>query len=140
MNDEKKLAHAASAPGGEGPAKDKAAGCDAKGSRLDLKALRKLCEEATPGPWRVVAHEHGTATSLEPNVMWFEDDGGDLCPTSEDLDFIAAANPATVLRLLDLVDSLRRDLNEEIRDGQRGARDAYAEGREAERQARDEGC
>ena len=32
MNDEKKLAHAASAPGGEGPAKDKAAGCDGEGT------------------------------------------------------------------------------------------------------------
>lgn len=61
---------------------------------IDTARLRELAEAATPGPWCV---EHGRVYSGDTEVA--------AMPGSRswwhDADFIAAANPAAILRLLD---------------------------------------
>lgn len=87
----------------------------------DLKELRRLAEAATPGPWiaaerpkpslvdhglRVVAERgsrYGLCVFAERDRMVQEGKG---CVWGEDMAFIAAANPATVLRLLDHIAEL----------------------------------
>ena len=73
---------------------------------IDKEDLRRLAQAASPGPWRVVKdHEfpgvHGGDVIL----------GGSFCdysvPTREDEEFIAAANPVTVIELLDEIEWLR---------------------------------
>lgn len=61
---------------------------------LDLKALRELCERATPGPWSLYFNDG----------HWLRRPGNeDLCAhTNVDARFIAAARDA-VPQLLDLV-------------------------------------
>lgn len=71
---------------------------------LNTKALREAAERATqPGPWSVIQQDPdgGAPASivLDDNGMWVAD-----CGTApHDAAFIALANPATVIALLDLV-------------------------------------
>lgn len=76
-------------------------------SNIDKRALREAAEKATPGRWEYYPGN----TSIEYNVdSMVEDQGsivyvdsGDFTQKQTDLNgtFIAAANPATVLALLD---------------------------------------
>ena len=82
--------------------------------------LRKLAEAATPGPWEADGGEISQHwSSLEP---WLEIVGkreacGPYCyggtagvERTEDAEFIAAANPASVLGLLDQLDAAEAKL------------------------------
>lgn len=82
----------------------------------DLPHLRELAEKATPGPWK---HESGQidgpnyAEVVAPGrveCMAYCYGGSSTIEWERDVDaeFIAAANPETVIALLDLIDSLRR--------------------------------
>lgn len=76
-------------------------------SNIDKRALREVAERATPGRWEY----HPGNTSIEYNVDSMDEDqgsivyvdSGDFTQKQTDLNgvFIAAANPATVLALLD---------------------------------------
>ena len=76
----------------------------------DIKRLRRLAEQATPGPWRVNMkghsyHEVARVNDLEiapPNSV-------DLSHWTVDAAYIAAASPDVVLALLDEIERLRRD-------------------------------
>lgn len=80
-------------------------------------ALRKLAEEATPGPW-YCKHKNEVWSSI---VL---DEGSDCgfidawsSPIIEDVQcsaeqlssYIAAANPSTILSMLDYIDALEKD-------------------------------
>jgi hypothetical protein len=74
----------------------------------DIKRLKRLAEQATPGPWRVNMkghsyHEVARVNDLEiapPNSV-------DLSHWTVDAAYIAAASPDVVLALLGEVDKLR---------------------------------
>lgn len=73
-------------------------------SNIDKRALREAAEKATPGPWRI-ARNGKTITSNQshPVAVVTEDFHRMLAngKTGGDAEFIAAANPATVLAILD---------------------------------------
>jgi len=69
-----------------------------------LKELRKAAEEAKLGPWKIGAMESGMVaidSFHDLQVTGFID--------TEDAEFLLAANPATILQLLNYVESLERD-------------------------------
>lgn len=73
---------------------------------IDRNELRRLAQAATPGPWKVVKdHElpgvHGGDVILGGSFYDYS------VPDDEDEAFIAAANPATVIELLDEIERLR---------------------------------
>lgn len=87
-----------------------------------LKELRKAAEEATPGPWIGCGPSFGDYMPAYLNEVVVdrqgeEDDCYEVCRSPAGLDkesscdmaYIAAANPATILQLLDYVESLERD-------------------------------
>ena len=87
---------------------------------LNKQELRRLAEAATPGPW--TATDYGSDCDKGP--WWFIDTPAaqadifdDGCPSQNhseasrgerDMKFIAAANPATILALLDELERLER--------------------------------
>lgn len=88
----------------------------------DVAELRRLAEAATPGPWwhewvdgddwwAVYGQPTGDMVCPEVCTMWGSDESA----------YIAAANPAVVLGLLDATDALRAELAHmcEARDAQR---------------------
>lgn len=82
----------------------------------DLKKLRELAEAATPGPWEVsgtgqqVLKEadvpYGNQRICETNSMASHYPGKTSC--WKNIAFIAAANPETVIALLDRIEKLER--------------------------------
>lgn len=82
-------------------------------SNIDKRALREAAEMATPGRWEYYPGN----TSIEYNVDSMDEDqgsivyvdSGDFTQKQTDLNgaFIAAANPTTVLALLDELKPLR---------------------------------
>ena len=74
----------------------------------DIKRLKRLAEQATPGPWRVNMkghsyHEVARVNDLEiapPNSV-------ELAHSTIDAAYIAAASPDVVLALLDEIERLR---------------------------------
>lgn len=79
---------------------------------IDTQRLRELAQKATPGPWHISAPaEH---------AVWHDINGARnlIAETSCDgnAEFIAAANPAVVLALLDELEkrTLRADILEEM--------------------------
>ena len=70
---------------------------------IDTDALRKLCKSATPGPWEQINHIVFTETGDLEWVVANARSGNSII----DAEYIAAANPATVLALLDELDRLR---------------------------------
>lgn len=88
---------------------------------IDTNALRKLCKSATPGPWEWCCWDNDSfeivsggfdsegrvigSTVVQPDASDEEGCGG--VKRREDADYISAANPATVLALLDELDRLR---------------------------------
>lgn len=83
-------------------------------SNIDKRALREAAEKATPGRWEYYPGN----TSIEYNVDSMDEgqgsivyvDSGDFTKKQTDLNgaFIAAANPATVLALLDELEAEQR--------------------------------
>lgn len=78
----------------------------------DLTALRELAEEATPGPWEALGRsieqmywnaefpENPVSCEVECSSYCYGGTGRGV-GRSEDSQFIAAANPTTILALLD---------------------------------------
>ena len=86
-------------------------------SNIDKRALREAAEKATPGPWYV--HDkpcedgnYGIDTSdkefLAEAVVWWGFSRQSIW-REEDAKHIAAANPATVLALLDELEAAKKD-------------------------------
>lgn len=75
---------------------------------IDTDALRKLCKSATPGPWEQINHIVFTETGDLEWVVANARSGNSII----DAEYIAAANPATVLALLDEIDKLLAALTE----------------------------
>lgn len=92
--------------------------------RVDVGALRQVAEAATPGPWGVTQDEDSGAR------MVFSGDIH-LCDVSEwsrwlgNAAYIAAANPATMLALLDEVEALRAAVGR-VRNVEHYFREEYA--------------
>ncbi|HFR1258002.1 TPA: ead/Ea22-like family protein [Shigella dysenteriae] len=99
-------------------------------SNIDKRALREAAEKATPGRWEYYPGN----TSIEYNVdSMVEDQGsivyvdsGDFTQKQTDLNgaFIAAANPATVLALLDELEA-EKERSEEFLRQARSFREAH---------------
>lgn len=71
---------------------------------VDTTRLRELAEVATPGPWTVIQRD-GALTDCDDPFVQFSDPNQDSTLLSQaNAAYIAAADPATVLALLDLVD------------------------------------
>ena len=88
-------------------------------TRIDLTALRTLAQSATPGPWAIEPHPFGNSPARSIHVADRDADefpvvtqlGCGCCDVgldadAEDLSYIAALNPATVLRLLDALEAV----------------------------------
>lgn len=71
----------------------------------DLDRLRKLAAEATPGPWKYMP-KICTVYAEGTRVAEVLTAGGPVSPLQPDGLYIAAANPATVLALLDRIKEL----------------------------------
>lgn len=90
---------------------------------IDTKNLRKLAEAATPGPWVACGPSFGDALPRYLNEVAVDLNGDDDGMTvaeavpgmeeesSADMAFIAAANPAVVLELLDRLDAAQAELD-----------------------------
>lgn len=87
--------------------------------QTDRPHLRALAERATPGPWELQTSNSwrriGTAGArfadgdvLAPTTHR-GDNHPDLAARQEDLDFIVAADPATVMVLLDEIDRFKAE-------------------------------
>ena len=77
---------------------------------IDTKALRELAQKATPGPWEVT-NERFVRQSNDPRHVIARCSKADQL-IQQNAEYIAAANPATVLALLDECETLREDLND----------------------------
>lgn len=86
----------------------------------DHTELRKAAEAATPGPWVL---QHGDAAILEPRSSVTAKNGKRICDnepyyptavTDNNAAFIAAANPATIIALLDEIDHLEHEKKSRI--------------------------
>lgn len=90
-----------------------------------LKAIRDTAKKATPGSWWAGECKPADGHALAWLGNWFVDcEGGQRNYVDPSLDaaYIAAAQPATVIALLDEIESLRKDA-----DRYRWLRDTYAE-------------
>ena len=82
-------------------------------SNIDKRALREAAEKATPGVWvylpknTSIEYDYGSDDS-QGSVTYM--DSGDFTQKQTDLNgaFIAAANPATVLALLDELEAAEK--------------------------------
>jgi len=78
--------------------------------------LRRLAEAATQGPWIAAGPSYGDPMPRYYNAVVTDTDGPiedeDICSntmTSEDALYIAAANPAAILSLLDRLEKAEKD-------------------------------
>ena len=87
----------------------------------DWTAMRRLAEAATPGPWEVVSPHTDENPGTNPVVAsgserWWHIaeilEGIDGAPEDANAAYIAAANPAAVLALLDQRDAVRAERDE----------------------------
>ena len=81
----------------------------------DMEKLRTLAEAATPGPWVSGDPSFGNGNaqmivSISDRAMGRDIQGPNLHPALFDVEFIAAANPAAVLGLLDQIDAAESKL------------------------------
>ncbi|NLC21504.1 MAG: ead/Ea22-like family protein [Halomonadaceae bacterium] len=90
-------------------------------STVDKAKLRELAEGATPGPWMAASdwdryavmqhrspHKRVVCSGNQNNAERWGYDHWSGCDRA-DADFIATANPATVLTLLDEIETLRKN-------------------------------
>ncbi|HHF0151825.1 TPA: ead/Ea22-like family protein [Enterobacter roggenkampii] len=99
-------------------------------SNIDKRALREAAEKATPGRWEYYPGN----TSIEYNVDSMDEDqgsilyvdSGDFTQKQTDLNgaFIAAANPATILALLDELEAAEERYEDMLRHA-RSFREAH---------------
>lgn len=94
---------------------------------IDKEDLRRLAQAATPGPWKVVKDHRWPGVHGGDVIL-----GGSFCdysvPDDEDEAFIAAANPATVIELLDEIERLRTENEAVWLDGYKAACALLAKG------------
>jgi hypothetical protein len=77
---------------------------------INLEELRKLAEAATPGKWiRIQVTSGAAVASLSDTIARIESDETNYLANS---DFIAAANPSTIIALLDRLKSAEDVLRE----------------------------
>ncbi|HBO3547994.1 TPA: ead/Ea22-like family protein [Pseudomonas aeruginosa] len=84
----------------------------------DHAELRRLAKAATPGPWRVqtgcswrrIGTDNGDGDVLRP-CTHPHDGWPDIAAPVENLEYIAEANPKTILALLDEIDGLNDELS-----------------------------
>ncbi len=98
----------------------------------DHAELRRLAEAATPGPWTLYVPEdyqgpeelpgYGVECAEGRAIVWGALEPETGCQFDRDAEFIAAANPNTILALLDEIDQLKAE-NEVLR----GALKPFAE-------------
>lgn len=98
-------------------------------SNIDKRALREVAGKATPGPWLWIntgsffsflvseSNQDPHQCIIDDGTAWGEY-GETINPESHDGVFIAAANPATVLALLDELEA-KDKLNAELMEKQR---------------------
>ena len=92
---------------------------------IDINELRRMAQAATPGPWIGCGPSFGESLPKYLNEVAVdregdEDDGYSVCTTpigleeqcSDDMAFIAAANPAAVSELLDRLEAAEKAVNE----------------------------
>ena len=89
---------------------------------LDREALRRLAEAATPGPWHIEIESEGgdfgsiistSITGVKAEKDWIfrlDDDYGTGAAPRHDSKYIAAANPQTILALLDELEAAEREI------------------------------
>ncbi|MGI1290723.1 ead/Ea22-like family protein [Enterobacter kobei] len=75
-------------------------------SNIDKQALREAAEKATPGPWRMALTKFNGIT--HGKFSFTKEDIIASSPEKRNAIFIAAANPATVLALLDEIAGLEQ--------------------------------
>lgn len=85
----------------------------------ELEELKKLCDDATPGPWKWKmewkenGHYSGSMGELDPGVLWYGMDGeeGIYSPKQADAEFIASAREAipSLIKALDWEDLKHRE-------------------------------
>jgi hypothetical protein len=77
--------------------------------QINIARLRELAEKATPGPW----HKSGNLNNNVIQTSHITRDVWHICACfhagEPDAEFIAAANPQTILSLLDELEQLRKD-------------------------------
>lgn len=87
---------------------------------VDTKSLRKLAEAATPGPWAVGPYYNRDGHGVGPVVHDVGHVNSDAVVAEhvvkEDAAFIAAANPQTVIALLDDNESLNETAKRRLDD------------------------
>lgn len=98
----------------------------------DHAELRRLAKAATPGPWTLYVPEdyqgpeelpgYGVECAEGRAIVWGALEPETGCQFDRDAEFIAAANPKTVLAVLDDIDRLKAE-NEALR----GALKPFAE-------------
>lgn len=90
---------------------------------IDINKLRKLTQEATPGPWKTLPVGDGrqkfaVADSEFLSILTVTDEGGATFGTvydDADAKFIAAANPAAISELIDCLEAAESECLEEAR-------------------------
>lgn len=109
-------------------------------SNIDKQTLRQLADRAIPGPWEeengeVWIMRNGTANSILTGVCGDDTSGQQ---DSDNARFIAAANPETVLALLDELEAAEKQIAE-LKSGIKSANDRY-ENRTPTQWAYDQAC
>ena len=85
---------------------------------IDINKLRQLAQAATPGPWKMLPVGDGrqkfaVADSEFLSILTVTDEGGATFGTvydDDDARFIAAANPATAIELLDRLEAAEKEI------------------------------
>ena len=101
---------------------------------IDINELRRLTQAATPGPWIAAGPSFGESLPKHLNEVVVdregdEDDGYSICNTpigldqecSDDMAFIAAANPLAIEELLDRLEAAESEAIEQSRLNGMGA-------------------
>lgn len=73
---------------------------------VDLEELKRLAKAATPGPWQVSLNGSGEDGWVEDSNSQYLTTGYEGEMAAKDVRFIAAANPAAVLALIERVEEL----------------------------------
>jgi hypothetical protein len=78
------------------------------------KRLRELAEKATSGPWEFIGVDYSQRIWCDEVTAGGKSLMGNECyypwvPPVDDMQYIAAANPAAILELLDEVERLKRE-------------------------------
>ena len=100
---------------------------------IDTKKLRRLTQDATPGPWKMLPVGDGmqklaVADSEFLSILTVTDD--------DDARFIAAANPAAITELLDRLEAAEQTVQDHLRiDGEKARIAQRLEAAEKERDA-----